>query len=436
MIAKVLKSLKIESLNPMQEAAVEAAGKTSDVILLSPTGTGKTLGFLLPVLLNLDESKTGVQAMIIVPSRELGLQIEQVFRQMSTGFKVNCCYGGHSTRTEKLNLSEAPAVLIGTPGRLAFHIRNKNFDTSTIHYLVLDEFDKSLEFGFREEMSYIIDHLKGLKKRVLTSATQMEEIPSFTGVKDPLVINYLNSAAKKTGGLKLAVIRSEQRDKLEILFALLCEVGDAATLIFCNHRDAVERVSGMLADKGIVHDIFHGKLEQDERVRTLIKFRNGSIRVMVTTDLASRGLDIPEIENVIHYQLPHTEDVYIHRNGRTARMNATGTSWLLLGEGEHIPPFIKDKPVEKKLGTKNQLPSAAEWSTLYIAAGKKEKINKMDIVGMLYQKGKLEKDELGRIEVLDHSSYAAIKSSKIRSVLSLIKDERIKNKKVKMEIAQ
>ena len=435
MIQKVLENLKITSLNEMQLASIEASKKNNDVVLLSPTGSGKTLGFLLPLLNQLDKDKPGIQAMILVPSRELGLQIEQVFKQMQTGFKVNCCYGGHSTRTEKHNLEQAPALLIGTPGRIAFHIRNKNVDTTTITSLVLDEFDKALEFGFQEDMSFIVYHLKHLKKRMLTSATKMKEIPSFTGVTDPIEINYLSKTPVKAEGLKLKVVRAETKDKLDLLFSLICKLGNTATLVFCNHRDAVDRISELLSEKGLVHGTFHGKMEQEDRERALIKFRNGSFRILITTDLASRGLDIPEIENVIHYQLPHTEDVFIHRNGRTARMNAKGTSYLLLGEEEHVPTFIKDTPPEEKISIGGKIPENTPWCTLYIAAGKKDKINKMDIVGMLLQKGKLQKDELGLIEVLDFSSYAAVNRNKIDSVLELIKNEKIKNKKVKMEVS-
>jgi superfamily II DNA/RNA helicase len=435
MIQKVLENLKIASLNEMQLASLEASKKSNDVVLLSPTGSGKTLGFLLPLLNQLDKDKPGIQAMVLVPSRELGLQIEQVFKQMQTGLKVNCCYGGHSTRTEKHNLEQAPALLIGTPGRIAFHIRNKNIDTTTIRLLVLDEFDKALEFGFQEDMSFIISHLKNLKKRMLTSATKMKEIPSFTGVTDPIEINFLSKTPVKAEGLKLKLVRAETKDKLDLLFSLICKLGNTATLVFCNHRDAVDRISDLLAEKGLVHGTFHGKMEQEDRERALIKFRNGSFRILITTDLASRGLDIPEIENVIHYQLPHTEDVFIHRNGRTARMNAKGTSYLLLGEEEHVPTFIKDTPPEEKIAIGGKIPENTPWCTLYIAAGKKDKINKMDIVGMLLQKGKLQKEELGLIEVLDFSSYAAVKSNKIDAVLNLIKNEKIKNKKVKMEVS-
>ena len=436
MIQKALANLKIEKLKPMQEAAIEAAKKSQDIILLSPTGSGKTLGFLLPLLANLSSEKKGVQVMIIVPSRELGLQIETVFKQMSTGFKVNCCYGGHATKIEKNNLEHPPALLIGTPGRLAYHIRKQNFNTSLIHTLILDEFDKALEYGFEEDMSFIISQLKNLKKRILTSATKMTEIPVFTGVKNPIELNYLSDTPLKSSQLKLKFVRSESRDKLDALFALICKSGTKAILVFCNHRDAVDRISDLLWKKKLAHDVFHGGMDQEDRERALIKFRNGSHRILVTTDLASRGLDIPEIEVIIHYQLPLTEDAYIHRNGRTARMNAKGTSYLMLAEADTMPPFIEETPEEEEVSLKVTLPPPPPWVTLYIAAGKKDKINKMDIVGVLLQKGKLNKDELGLIEVLDHSSYAAVSREKIEDVVDLLKDEKIKGRKIKIEISR
>ncbi len=436
MIQKVLDNLKIASLNKMQLASIEAAKKSNDIILLSPTGSGKTLGFLLPLLNNLDKEKTGVQALILVPSRELALQIESVFKSMSTGFKVNCCYGGHSTKTEKNNFEHPPAVLVGTPGRIAFHIRHSSFDTNNVNTLVLDEFDKSLEFGFKDEMSFIIDQLKKLNKRILTSATKMDEIPSFTGVTDPIELNYLSNTPAKLQGLKLKLVKADGKDKLDTLFSLICMLGNKASLIFCNHREAVERISGLLWNKGLAHGIFHGGMEQEDRERALIKFRNGSHKMLITTDLASRGLDIPEIEYIIHYQLPHTEDIFIHRNGRTARMNAKGTAYLLLSETEYVPSFIKESLESEMLPEENVLPEKSEWITLYIAGGKKDKINKVDIVGLMLQKGGLKKEELGLIEVLDYSSYAAVNIIKAESLINLVKNEKIKNKKVKIEISK
>ena len=433
MIKKVLESLKISELNAMQHAALNA-DKKSDVILLAPTGSGKTLAFLLPLLSVLDANVPLVQALILVPSRELALQIEQVFKSMGTSFKVNCCYGGHSTKIERNNLSQPPALLIGTPGRIAHHLRRESFSTDKIATLVLDEFDKSLEFGFQEDMAYIIRQLPAIKKRVLTSATKMDEIPAFTGVKKPVELNFLDNKANAPD-LKLKAVISPAADKLDTLFSLICKIGNKPMLIFCNHRDAVERISDLLWNRGLVHDIFHGGMEQEDRERALLKFRNGSHRILITTDLASRGLDIPEIEYVIHYQLPHNEEAFIHRNGRTARMHAKGTSYLILEADEKLA-YLKQQPEIEELPAKNVIPQPIPWETLYIAAGKKDKINKVDIVGLLLKKGKLEKEDLGLIEVLDHTSYAAVKSDRIVHVLNLIKSEKIKNKKVKIEVSR
>ena len=433
MIKQVLENLKISALNEMQHAALNA-DKRSDVIVLAPTGSGKTLAFLLPLLDSLDANIPFVQALILVPSRELALQIEQVFKAMGNGIKVNCCYGGHSTKIESNNLSQPPALLIGTPGRIAHHLRRETFSTDKIHTLILDEFDKALEFGFQEDMSYIIRQLHSLKKRVLTSATQMEEIPSFTGVKHPVELNFLRNKSNAPD-LKLKAVISEAADKLDVLFSLVCKIGNEATLIFCNHRDAVERISELLWNQGLVHDIFHGGMEQEDRERALLKFRNGSHRLLITTDLASRGLDIPEIEHIIHYQLPHNEEAFTHRNGRTARMHAKGTSYLILTPDE-LPSYLKSVPEVEELPAKNILPKPTQWETLYIAAGKKDKVNKIDIVGLLLKKGELEKDDVGLIEVLDHTSYAAVKSNKIAKAVNLIKNEKIKNKKVKIEISR
>jgi superfamily II DNA/RNA helicase len=432
MIKQALENLKITTLNQMQEAAINAA-KKSDVILLSPTGSGKTLGFLLPLLGLLDKSIPTIQALIMVPSRELALQIEQVFRTIGSGFKVNCCYGGHPVKIERNNLSQPPAVLIGTPGRIAHHLRRHSFTTDTIHTLILDEFDKALEFGFQEDMAFIIKQMPNIKKRMLTSATRMNEIPSFTGMVRPTELDYLTNAVSTPDITQKAVI-AEAADKLDALFALICKIGDKATLVFCNHREAVERISDLLYDRGLPHDIFHGGMEQDDRERALLKFRNGSHRLLITTDLASRGLDIPEIEHVVHYQLPHNEEAYLHRNGRTARMHAKGTSYLMLSPDEK-PSYLKEMPEVEELPENPVVPKPSPWATLYVAAGKKDKVNKIDIVGLLLKKGGLDKEDVGLIEVLDYTSYAAVKRNKIEKVVQQIKGEKIKNKKVKIDIS-
>lgn len=433
MIEKVLKNLKITSLNEMQRVAIDAADK-KDTLILSPTGSGKTLAFLIPVLARLEADKPGVQAIILVPSRELALQIEQVFKTMGTGFKVNCFYGGHPVKTERNNLIQPPSVLIGTPGRVAYHFRDENLNPDSIHILVLDEFDKALEFGFEEDMSFIIARLKHVKRRILTSATKMAGIPPFTGLTNPVEVNFLkdsNSLPK----LKIKIVVSEAADKLEALFSLICKIGKHSTLVFCNHREAVDRISDLLWNMGLDHGVFHGGMEQEDREKSLLKFRNGSYRLLITTDLASRGLDIPEIEYVVHYQLPHNEEAFLHRNGRTARMHSSGTAYVILTEDER-PEFLNDKNEIEVLPEKDTIPENTEWTTLYLGAGRKDKINKIDIAGLLMKIGKLNKDDLGLLEVQDYTSYAAVKRSKVDAVLRLLKNEKIKGKKIKIEVSR
>jgi len=419
----------------MQNKMLEAIQEPNDVLLISPTGSGKTIGFLLSALQLLEADSDGVQVLIIVPSRELAIQIEGVFKQMGTEHKINCCYGGHAVRIEENNLQHPPAILVGTPGRIAHHLRRKNLVLDDTSVLILDEFDKSLEFGFKEEMEYIVQQCKKVKKRILTSATALKVIPDFVGIKDIVELNYTEEQEESKSALVTKTVRVTGDDKLDALMLLLGHINAKSTLVFCNHREVVNRISDQLNRNKVDHGFYHGALEQIDREKTLIKFRNGSINILITTDLAARGLDIPEIDAVIHYQLPATEDIMIHRNGRTARMNAEGTAYFLLDVDDYLPPFIDFKPVEEVLPQNLTLPIPCEWKTLYIGAGKKDKINKMDIVGMLMQKGQLQKDELGKIEVLDHSAYAAVKRSKIVKTLQLVKEEKIKNKKIKMEIS-
>ncbi|OIR00742.1 ATP-dependent RNA helicase DbpA [mine drainage metagenome] len=433
---QILSNLKIKALNAMQLASVEANKKHADVILLSATGSGKTLAFLLPVLQLLHAANKQTQAIIIVPSRELAQQIETVFKSMQTGFKITCCYGGHKRETEENNLVQAPALLVGTPGRIADHIRRGNITLNSIETLVLDEFDKSLELGFTEEISFIVGSLPSIKKRILISATESVEIPSFIGLNDPAKINFLSDEELSEEKLAIKTVFSDEKDKIETLFRLICMLGGRSMIVFCNHRESVERVSKLLSDKGIYNEFYHGAMEQQERDSALCKFRNGTTNVLVTTDLASRGLDIPNIRYIIHYHLPHTEEIFTHRNGRTARVEASGTVILILSDEEKLPGYITGAVEQLQLPDELVLPAKPIWTTLFIAAGKKDKVNKIDIVGFLSNKGQLKKEDIGLIEVKDFFSFVAIKKIKVGGVLQLIKNEKIKNKKVKIDVAK
>lgn len=429
----IYEKLQIQEMNQMQKSTFQASENEQDIILLSPTGSGKTLAFLFPVLRNLQKDISGIQAIILVPARELALQIEQVFKNMGTDFKVTICYGGHDKKIEINNLTQAPVVLIGTPGRIAYHLKNNNFEPKTIKTLVLDEFDKALELGFEEDMNFIINSLKNISQRFLTSATAMDNIPKFVGLDNEKTINFLKLGEAKPN-IQLKKVMTIPEEKLETLFKLICKIGNKRTLIFCNHRDAVDRISELLREKGIDRETFHGGMEQDERERALLKFRNDSTRILITTDLASRGLDIPEVESIVHYQLPPKEDAFIHRNGRTARMHAKGFAYLIMTEEENFP-FIKGNTPEENITENYRIPAKTPFQTIYISAGKKDKVNKVDIVGYLIKKGELSKDDIGIIEVKDTTSYVAVARNKVKDVLKKLANEKLKGKKIKMEIA-
>jgi superfamily II DNA/RNA helicase len=428
-----LKNLSIRELNQMQLAFIEKAVSEQNLMLLAPTGSGKTISFLLPLIDKINPETTGVQALIVAPSRELSLQIESVLRAMKTNYKVSCCYGGHDFKVEQNSLSEAPAVIIGTPGRLADHIFRKSFDAKTIKVVVLDEFDKSLQLGFQEQLEIIFKALTGRQQHYLTSATRLDVWPAFLPFSKPDTLNYLKDEADSKLTLKL--IHTNSTDKVETLMRLVASFNQEVCLVFCNHRDAVDRISALFDQHNFAHGTLHGALEQIDREKNLIKFRGGAHNVLIATDLASRGLDIPEIKHVVHYQLPPQQEAFTHRNGRTARMQAEGQAYLVLANDETLPPYI-DKTVEEiKVSHKLTLPPPPLYVCLYISAGKKDKISKGDIVGLLTKKGQLQSDDIGLITTLDFSSYVSVKRDSVKKLLANIKDEKLKKVKAKIEVA-
>lgn len=434
MLEQILKNINIDKLNPMQEAALKAGRERKDMILLSPTGSGKTLAYLLPLLNELNEKEKGVQAVILVPSRELALQIENVFKSMGTAYRVMSCYGGRPAMEEHRTMNGIqPAIIVGTPGRMNDHLAKQNFDANSVRLLVIDEFDKCLEFGFHDEMSTVISQLPNLKKRFLMSATDAEEIPEFTGLNRTIKLNFLSQEENRSCRIKFYLVSSPSKDKLETLEHLLCMLGTQSSMVFCNHRESVERVGKYLSLKNIQNEVFHGGMEQQDRERALYKFRNGSCNVFVSTDLAARGLDIPEVNNIIHYHLPISEDGYIHRNGRTARWKSEGCSFIILHVDEKLPEYIREIPEEFHLNEHPVKPALPLWATLYIGKGKKDKINKVDIAGFLYKKGGLQKEDIGIIDVKDHYAYVVICRKKLKQTLNLVKGEKIKGLKTIIE---
>lgn len=426
----ILTKLNIHALNPMQEEAVSVIEATTNTILLSPTGTGKTLAFTLPLLKRLDLGSEEIQALILVPSRELAIQIEQVIRSMGSGHKVNAVYGGRPMSKDKMEIKHLPAILIGTPGRILDHFDKDRFSKTSIKTLVLDEFDKSLEDGFEEEMKAIIGQLPNINKRILTSATHAVTVPGFVRLDKPAIINYLQEGTSSKLAIKIVI--SPDQNKLKTLLGLLQHIGNKPGIIFCNLRESIGQVSSFLQRNKINHTCFSGGMEQKDRERALIKFRNGTVQVLVATDLAARGIDIPEMKYIIHFELPIHEEEFIHRNGRTARVNSKGTAYVLKWENQLLPDFIKDvkgKDISKKAIHKPQF-----WETLFISGGRKDKISKGDIAGLFFKQGAINKDQLGTIELKQDCAFVAVPQSIAINLVEKLNNTRLKNKKIRISI--
>ena len=424
------------TLNAMQTAVCdELLQHTDNLMVLSPTGSGKTLAYLLPLTQLLDAQSSQVQAVVVVPGRELALQSATVLKDMGCGLRGMACYGGRATMDEHRKLREVqPQIVFATPGRLNDHLQKGNIDTHTIRYLFIDEFDKCLEMGFHDEMQQLIGLLPKAIRSVLLSATPAEELGSQTLVTHFFkVLNFLPEDEQVSQRVTIYRVQSEEKDKLPTLRQLLLSFQGASTIVFLNYRDAVERVATYLREQGFVVSHFHGGMEQRQREDGLYRFSNGSASILVSTDLAARGLDIPNIANIVHYHLPETEDGYVHRVGRTARWDKHGKAFFILHGQEQIPAYVDADVADFVLPQVLSEPTQPRFQTLYIGKGRRDKLSKTDIVGFLCKKGGLKGDEIGRIDVRDRYTYVAVARTKAKQVVQRTQGEKIKGLRTVIE---
>ena len=428
-----------ETLTPMQEHMRSEALKVSHIVLLSPTGTGKTLAYLLPLaeLVNKDDDR--LQAVVIVPTRELALQSDDVLRRAGTGIRSMCLYGGRPAMEEHRTMRELkPQVVFATPGRMNDHLNKQNLSASAVTTLVVDEFDKCVELGFQDEMERVLSHFPLLPHLWLTSATDAEAIPQFMNrvggkfSKGWKRIDHLAERESVEKRIELFAVHSPVKDKLETLGRLLTCLQGKPAIVFVAYRESVERVGKYLRSQGFYAEMYHGGMEQEWRERALYKFRSGSANVLVSTDLAARGLDIPEVEAVVHYHLPLKEEDFTHRSGRTARWEADGAVYLIIGPEEHLPDFAKAAQ-NHELQATEVIPFKPKYVTLYIGRGKKDKLSKSDVLGFLCKKGNARSSDIGRIDVGPHHAYAAILRSRSKEILHHVASEKIKGMKTLIE---
>ena len=432
----VRERLGIESLNEMQQEMMQKASEKRDIILLSPTGSGKTLAFVLPVLKMLKPSTGRIQCVVVAPSRELVIQIAGVIREVAKSFRTVALYGGHKVEDEVNSLKVTPDFIVATPGRLLDHSVRHNLELLPVRILVLDEFDKTLELGFEDEMSKLMKRMKNVSRIILTSATKADILPEFLNLDNPITVDYSASSVDVRGRMNVRKVETDNNDKLEGLLALLNNINHGnqspeKTMIFVNHRESAERVYDYLRKKRVAAVLYHGALEQKDRETAVSLFNNGSRPILVATDLAARGLDIEKVKSVIHYHQPLTPESYVHRNGRTARVDSEGDIYLLLGPDEELREFVSIDG-EMQLDEEKQSNLGQQFMTLYISGGKREKLSKGDILGFFVKECGVNATEIGKIDVFDHYSLAAVKEEAVTHLLNMAEGKKLKGEKRKI----
>ena len=426
----MIQRLGIMELSPMQRAAREAGRTAKDVVLLSPTGSGKTLACLLPMVEGLSCDAAGLQAVVLQPSRELAEQSEAFFRQMKTGLRSMCVCGGHSVQDEVMRFqSYLPQVIFATPGRLCDHIQRGNLGLREVCWFVMDEFDKCLELGFEPDMRSLLRQIPSDARKWLLSATRSERISEFFPEANVIVLDYGREEQAALSNINQFRIQvTDDADRLYSLERLLGIVGKTTTIVFTATRERAVQVYAALRTKIRTMEIYHGGMEQQLREKALFKFRSGCSRILVSTDLAARGLDITSVQTIVHYDCPQDETTYIHRCGRTARWKRTGTSYLFTtpGEGERWHHLnIRLLPDEYLNRPAPPLPQT-DWEAVYIGKGKKDKISKADVLGFLCQKGAISQQDVGEIQIADHCVYVAVSSTSVYDMLPRVRHEKIK----------
>ena len=425
--------LGIDSLNEMQKELMAKANDSRDIILLSPTGSGKTLAFTLPVLKLMKPSTGRIQCVVIAPSRELVIQIAGVMREAGKIFRVVALYGGHSVEDEVNSLKVTPDIVVATPGRLLDHSVRHNLELLPVRMIVLDEFDKTLELGFEEEMSKLMKRMKNVSRIILTSATKADILPEFLKLDNPVTVDYSSDVENVRGRMNIRKVVTDSNDKLEGLLKLLNNINSGnnsleKAMIFVNHRESAERVYDFLRKNKVAAVLYHGALEQKDRETAVALFNNGSRPILVATDLAARGLDIEKVKSVIHYHQPLTKESFVHRNGRTARVEEEGDIYLLVGPDEELKEFVAPDG-EFILDENKKANLSQKFMTLYISGGKREKLSRGDILGFFVKECGVPASDIGKINVFDHYSLVAVKEEEVPSLLNIAEGKKLKGEK-------
>jgi ATP-independent RNA helicase DbpA len=453
-LAEVVAELGFEKLTSIQAAAMPALLSGLDLIGESATGSGKTVAFALPLLQRLDLGMRELQGLVLAPTRELAAQVARELRKLGRrlpGLSVALLSGGEPVREQARTLERGAHVAVGTPGRVIDHLRRRTLRVHRVTAIVLDEADRMLDMGFKPDIEKVLKALPSPRQVVLFSATFPEAIRELSEKyqQSPVSVRVEAPAEGKPDIIELVVQTSAEK-KLEVLCWALKEHPHESALVFANQKITIAKLEKGLLAQGIDVASLHGDLEQRDRDRVMAKFRNGSTRVLLATDVAARGIDLDNLSLVINLDLPSQPEVYVHRIGRTGRAGKSGIAVSLCSPADEPKlKAIEDytgrsltrvRP-EGRSAARAEAPQKASagavMATLRLSGGRKDKLRAGDILGALTgEAGGLSGTDVGKIEIHDTFSFVAVAKAASRKALSSLREGRIKGRRFRVELVE
>ncbi len=454
-LGEVVRELGFETMTPIQAESIPVLLQGKDVIGQSQTGSGKTAAFALPILERLRLEPRHLQALILCPTRELCAQVAREIRKLGRrhpGLQVAVLAGGQPARPQIMALEKGLHIAVGTPGRVLDLLTRKKLVLRHLRMVVLDEADRMLDMGFQEDMEAILGATPPTRQTAFFSATFPESIETMSGAfqKNPVRI-AIGATTTAAPLVKQLVFQVPQAQKRQALLWLLREHEPESAIVFCNHKAAADEIAAELALAGISSSAIHGDLDQSDRDRVMAKFRGRSIRALVATDVAARGIDIENLDLVVNFDLPLKPETYVHRIGRTGRAGKGGlaASFATPRQAEYvetIEAFTGVSMQRQTLPDLERAPAAtapaapvgdAQMVTLYVGGGRKEKVRPGDILGALTgEAGGLDAADVGKIEIHDHFAYVAVTQRVAQAALRSLQAGRIKGRKFQVELVR
>lgn len=434
-----LKELGYKTMTPIQEATLPALLEGKDIIAQAKTGSGKTVAFAIPIVNSIDTKRYNPQAIILSPTRELADQVAKEFRRVGRyrkNLKILLLCGGTPMRPQIASLARGAHIIIGTPGRIQDHLSRETIELKDINKLVLDEADRMLDMGFYDAIKKIISNLPKKRQSMLFSATYPENIQKLSHeiLSNPLIVKI--DTKHNDSAIEEILYQVDENSQRETLLKVLNSYQPQSAIIFCNTKINVIEITNFLQSKKIDALDLQGDLDQRQRNETLLQFANGSIRVLVATDVASRGLDVKDVSLIINYDIPHDKELYTHRIGRTARAGAEGKAITLYKAKQKekiqdISPAATEQS-SKSLHRNKSFAMVANNSTICIDGGKKSKLRAGDILGALSKEIGIEGSSIGKIDIFEFQSYVAIDNKNFSNALDGLRRAKIKGKKFRV----